>query len=76
MSNSEELAALNAHIAELDGRINAMSMVLHASIIMTDDTLKRHREGIISLISDMAETTANPHTVKTLQEWIGLLRKA
>ncbi|OJY36336.1 MAG: hypothetical protein BGP11_08280 [Rhodobacterales bacterium 65-51] len=76
MPNTNEVAQLHARIANLEGRLDALSNVLHACIIITDDTLKRHREDIIALTVSVADTHTNPHTADALREWIGVLSKS
>lgn len=77
MTNSEnpEIEQLRNQLAALQGQVEALSIVLHVSIIMTEDVLKRHKDSIADLIGSYAAKHPNPHAVKVLHEWGGVLKR-
>ncbi|RWR50630.1 hypothetical protein EOW65_06670 [Sinirhodobacter ferrireducens] len=70
-----EISELLDRIAKLEGRCDALSIVLHSSIIMSEDALKRHIDGIVMLISGLAESHQNPHAATVLREWVAILQR-
>lgn len=70
MKKLDELEQLRERVAVLEGRADALSMVLHSSIIMTDDALRMHRKNILALISGFADHHPNAHARAVLFEWI------
>lgn len=75
-SENREIEQLRDQVAVLEGRIDALSIVLHVNIIMTEDVLKRHKSSIADLIGSYAAKHPNPHAVKILHEWVGVLTRS
>lgn len=78
MQNQEhdEVTRLREQVAALEGRVDAMSLVLHGSIIMADDAIRRHIEGIIAMLEPMIGTLRNPAQTRFLREWLSTLQRS
>lgn len=73
MKNSEN-RHLEQRVAEMEGRVEALSIVLHATIFVADDTLRGHKDVIIAMLDDLAVSHPNPVGQEVLREWVQGLR--
>ena len=72
MQNSVDLLTLR--LEALEARCNALSQVLHASIIASDFGDDGHRATMCELVDSMIPDATHPTHIATLKEWAGVLR--